>query len=102
MTGKSWLGIIYHQISISPVSRFVLAGMYLVVITRKKKVGDLFGHTVWKAMEFDLVPYRKTVLHLTENQVISTESTTFTTELFTCRHIRVSRCFIISYSLGLG
>ncbi|XP_060760643.1 phosphatidylinositol-3-phosphatase SAC1-A [Neoarius graeffei] len=47
----------------------LVAGMYLVVITRKKKVGDLFGHTVWKAMEFDLVPYRKTVLHLTENQM---------------------------------
>ncbi|KAK3508303.1 hypothetical protein QTP70_019525 [Hemibagrus guttatus] len=47
----------------------VLAGMHLIVITRKKKVGDLFGHAVWKAMEFDLIPYKKTILHLTETQM---------------------------------
>ncbi|KAF7686351.1 phosphatidylinositol-3-phosphatase SAC1-A [Silurus meridionalis] len=47
----------------------LVAGMYLIVITRKKKVGDLFGHTVWKAVEFDLIPYKKTILHLTENQM---------------------------------
>ncbi|MCI4395385.1 hypothetical protein PGIGA_G00179660 [Pangasianodon gigas] len=47
----------------------LVAGMYLIVITRKKKVGDLFGHAVWKAVEFDLIPYKKTILHLTENQM---------------------------------
>ncbi|KAG7325830.1 hypothetical protein KOW79_010755 [Hemibagrus wyckioides] len=47
----------------------LVAGMYLIVITRKKKVGDLFGHVVWKAMEFDLIPYKKTILHLTETQM---------------------------------
>ncbi|TSK28268.1 Phosphatidylinositide phosphatase SAC1-B [Bagarius yarrelli] len=46
------------------------AGMYLIVITKKKKVGDLFGHMVWKAIEFDLIPYKKTMLHLTETQVL--------------------------------
>lgn len=56
--------------------------MYLIVVIRKKKVGDLFGHAVWKAVEFDLIPYKKTILHLTENQVI--ETTTFTFELLTC------------------
>lgn len=59
-------------------SGFVFAGMYLIVITRKKKVGDLFGHAVWKAMEFDLIPYKKTILHLTETQVSSTD--TFSTK----------------------
>lgn len=57
---------------------FVSAGTYLVVISKKKKVGDLFGHAVWKAMEFDFIPYKKTTLHLTETQVSSTE--TFTTQ----------------------
>ncbi|KAK3525176.1 hypothetical protein QTP86_021412 [Hemibagrus guttatus] len=47
----------------------LVAGMHLIVITRKKKVGDLFGHAVWKAMEFDLIPYKKTILHLTETQM---------------------------------
>ncbi|KAF5898096.1 phosphatidylinositide phosphatase SAC1-B, partial [Clarias magur] len=47
----------------------LVAGMYLIVIVRKRKIGDLFGHAVWKAVEFDLVPYKKTILHLTENQM---------------------------------
>lgn len=44
--------------------------MYLIVITRKRKMGELAGHTVWRAMEFDVIPYKKTILHLTETQVI--------------------------------
>uniref|UniRef100_A0A3Q1C8F4 SAC domain-containing protein n=2 Tax=Amphiprion ocellaris TaxID=80972 RepID=A0A3Q1C8F4_AMPOC len=47
----------------------LVAGMYLVVITKKKKVGDLLGHVVWKAVEFDIISYKKTVLHLTDNQM---------------------------------
>uniref|UniRef100_A0A8K9WVC2 SAC1 like phosphatidylinositide phosphatase b n=1 Tax=Oncorhynchus mykiss TaxID=8022 RepID=A0A8K9WVC2_ONCMY len=35
----------------------------------KKKVGDLLGHAVWKAMDFDVISYKKTVLHLTDNQM---------------------------------
>ncbi|XP_043072974.1 phosphatidylinositol-3-phosphatase SAC1-A isoform X1 [Puntigrus tetrazona] len=47
----------------------LVAGMYLIVITRKRKVGDLFGHTVWKAVEFDVISYKKTILHLTDVQM---------------------------------
>uniref|UniRef100_A0A3Q3K2V7 SAC domain-containing protein n=1 Tax=Monopterus albus TaxID=43700 RepID=A0A3Q3K2V7_MONAL len=47
----------------------LVAGMYLVAITKKKKVGDLLGHSVWKALDFDIISYKKTVLHLTDNQV---------------------------------
>ncbi|XP_037310096.1 phosphatidylinositol-3-phosphatase SAC1-B [Pungitius pungitius] len=47
----------------------LVAGMYLVVITKKKKVGDLLGHTVWKAVDFDIVSYKKTILHLTDTQM---------------------------------
>ncbi|KAI4891931.1 hypothetical protein NFI96_021902 [Prochilodus magdalenae] len=47
----------------------LVAGMYLLVITKKRKVGDLLGHAVWKAVEFDLISYKKTVLHLTDNQM---------------------------------
>lgn len=43
--------------------------MYLVVITKKKKVGDLLGHAVWKALDFDIISFKKTILHLTDNQV---------------------------------
>ncbi|XP_048057143.1 phosphatidylinositol-3-phosphatase SAC1-A [Megalobrama amblycephala] len=47
----------------------LVAGMYLIVITRKRKVGDLIGHTVWKAVEFDVISYKKTILHLTDTQM---------------------------------
>ncbi|XP_036422068.1 phosphatidylinositol-3-phosphatase SAC1-A [Colossoma macropomum] len=47
----------------------LVAGMYLIVITRKRKVGSLFGHTVWKAVEFDMISYKKTILHLTDSQM---------------------------------
>ncbi|CAK6972029.1 phosphatidylinositol-3-phosphatase SAC1-B isoform X2 [Scomber scombrus] len=47
----------------------LVAGVYLVVITKKKKVGDLLGHAVWKALDFDMISYKKTILHLTDNQM---------------------------------
>uniref|UniRef100_A0A673IQ01 SAC domain-containing protein n=1 Tax=Sinocyclocheilus rhinocerous TaxID=307959 RepID=A0A673IQ01_9TELE len=47
----------------------LVAGMYLIVITKKKKVGDLLGHAIWKATDFDIVSYKKTVLHLTDTQM---------------------------------
>ncbi|XP_076745795.1 phosphatidylinositol-3-phosphatase SAC1-B isoform X3 [Maylandia zebra] len=47
----------------------LVAGMYLVVITKKRKVGDLLGHAVWKALDFDVISYKKTILHLTDNQM---------------------------------
>lgn len=50
-------------------SHLSVLGMYLVVITKKQKVGDLLGHAVWKALDFDIISYKKTILHLTDNQV---------------------------------
>ncbi|KAM4689002.1 phosphatidylinositol-3-phosphatase SAC1 [Discoglossus pictus] len=47
----------------------LVAGMYLVVITRKKKVGDLLNHPVWKATDFDIISYKKTMLHLMDTQL---------------------------------
>lgn len=49
--------------------RLFLLGMYLVVITKKQKVGDFLGHAVWKALDFDIISYKKTILHLTDSQV---------------------------------
>ncbi|XP_068566902.1 phosphatidylinositol-3-phosphatase SAC1-A [Cebidichthys violaceus] len=53
----------------------LVAGMYLIVITRKRNVGSLLGHAVWKAVDFDVISYKKTVLHLSETQ--SQENKTF-------------------------
>lgn len=43
--------------------------MYLIVITRKRNVGSLMGHAVWKAVDFDIISYKRTMLHLSEIQV---------------------------------
>ncbi|KAL0961793.1 hypothetical protein UPYG_G00331800 [Umbra pygmaea] len=47
----------------------LVAGMYLIVITKKRNVGSLLGHAVWKAVDFDILSYKTTLLHLTENQM---------------------------------
>ncbi|XP_060539626.1 phosphatidylinositol-3-phosphatase SAC1 isoform X1 [Pantherophis guttatus] len=47
----------------------LVAGTYLIVITRKRKVGEFFNHVVWKAIDFDILSYKKTMLHLTDIQL---------------------------------
>ncbi|KAG8442678.1 hypothetical protein GDO86_011464 [Hymenochirus boettgeri] len=47
----------------------LVAGMYLIVITRRKKVGELLNHYIWKATDFDIISYKKTMLHLTDSQL---------------------------------
>uniref|UniRef100_A0A6Q2WUL3 SAC domain-containing protein n=1 Tax=Esox lucius TaxID=8010 RepID=A0A6Q2WUL3_ESOLU len=47
----------------------LVAGMYLIVITKKRNVGSLLGQAVWKAVDFDIISYKKTTLHLTEIQM---------------------------------
>lgn len=61
-------------------------GMYLIVITRKKNVGSLLGHAVWKAVEFDVISYKKTVLHLSEIQVRKTVQSKSAFEIFNSKH----------------
>lgn len=60
---------------------FYHTGMYLIVITRKKNVGSLLGHAVWKAVDFDVICYKKTVLHLSEIQVSTVKSAVFREEI---------------------
>lgn len=45
------------------------AGPYLIVITKKEKVGEICGHTVWKVTDTEMLSYKRTTLHLTEKQV---------------------------------
>ncbi|XP_068944448.1 phosphatidylinositol-3-phosphatase SAC1 isoform X1 [Petaurus breviceps papuanus] len=47
----------------------LVAGSYLIVITKKKKVGEFFNHIIWKATDFDILSYKKTMLHLTDIQL---------------------------------
>uniref|UniRef100_A0A2K5QG92 Phosphatidylinositol-3-phosphatase SAC1 n=1 Tax=Cebus imitator TaxID=2715852 RepID=A0A2K5QG92_CEBIM len=47
----------------------LVAGNYLIVITKKTKVGEFFNHVIWKATDFDVLSYKKTMLHLTDIQL---------------------------------
>lgn len=47
----------------------LFAGNYLIVITKKTKIGEFFNHVIWKATDFDILSYKKTMLHLTDIQV---------------------------------
>lgn len=44
------------------------AGPYLIVITKKEKVGEICGQTVWKVTDTEMYSYKRTTLHLTEKQ----------------------------------
>ncbi|CAM9711482.1 phosphatidylinositol-3-phosphatase SAC1 [Lethenteron reissneri] len=46
----------------------LVAGMYLIVVTKKEKQGEISGQAIWKAVEFDILSYQKTILHLTDLQ----------------------------------
>ncbi|XP_004640730.1 phosphatidylinositide phosphatase SAC1 isoform X1 [Octodon degus] len=47
----------------------LVAGNYLIVITKTMKVGEFFNHVIWKATDFDILSYKKTMLHLTDIQL---------------------------------
>ena len=45
-------------------------GAYLIVITKREKVGELLGHTIWRVADTEIHSYKRTTTHLTEQQVI--------------------------------
>ena len=47
----------------------LISGPYLIVITSKVKVGDLKGHPIWKVTGTEMLPYKRTTMHLNEQQV---------------------------------
>ncbi|CAG9764063.1 unnamed protein product [Ceutorhynchus assimilis] len=46
----------------------LLAGRYLVIITQRDLVGYIAGHPVWKLVKAELIPYSKSLLHLTNEK----------------------------------
>lgn len=54
----------------------LLAGPYLVIITKKLKVGTINGQTIWQVAETEVISYTRTLLHLTEKQVMCGRSHT--------------------------
>ncbi|XP_063217317.1 phosphatidylinositol-3-phosphatase SAC1-B [Bacillus rossius redtenbacheri] len=48
----------------------LVAGPYLVVITKKTRVGVINGQAIWQATQTEMLSYPRTVLHLTEKQML--------------------------------
>ncbi|KAL8575893.1 hypothetical protein ACOMHN_027291 [Nucella lapillus] len=46
----------------------LVAGAYLIVITKREKVGELRGHTIWRVADTEVHSYKRTTTHLTEQQ----------------------------------
>uniref|UniRef100_A0A3Q3G8L4 SAC1 like phosphatidylinositide phosphatase b n=3 Tax=Kryptolebias marmoratus TaxID=37003 RepID=A0A3Q3G8L4_KRYMA len=71
VTGRGYVPVSADTMPICGIMGTIrlLAGMYLVVITKKTKVGDLLGHAVWKASDFDIISYKRTILHLNDDQM---------------------------------
>lgn len=44
-------------------------GPYLILVTKKKYIGDLDGHAVYEVAGTELIPFSKTNIHLSESQV---------------------------------
>jgi hypothetical protein len=47
----------------------LLAGPYLIVITRREKVGEIDQRTIWKITGTEVISYQRTLLHLNEQQL---------------------------------
>ncbi|XP_022255548.1 phosphatidylinositide phosphatase SAC1-A-like isoform X2 [Limulus polyphemus] len=47
----------------------LLSGPYLVLITKKSKVGEINGQSIWRVEETEILSYSRTFLHLTEEQI---------------------------------
>ena len=60
-----------------------MIGPYLLVITKKEKVGEIEGHVIWKVTGTELHSYKKTMLHLTEKQVVRTDDLTEMLDILT-------------------
>lgn len=45
------------------------SGPYLIVITKREKIGEIGGHTIWKVLDTALYAFKKTMFHLTEKQI---------------------------------
>lgn len=47
----------------------LIAGPYLVVITKRKLVGLFFDDEIWQMKDVEVIPFPKTTMHLTESQI---------------------------------
>lgn len=47
----------------------LIEGAYLVVVKSKQRVGEIQNHVIWKVGEHEIIPFKRTSLHLSKVQV---------------------------------
>lgn len=59
------------QVQLLYLSKCIIfsTGPYLVVITKRKFVGRISGHEIWKIQATEIIPFPKNLMHLNETQV---------------------------------
>eukprot|EP01137_Pigoraptor_chileana_P014257 Opistho-2@4976 len=74
----------------------LLGGPYLIIVTKRKKVGRVYGADVWKATETEVIPFARHTRHLTEAE--DTEERMYLSML---NSVLGSDAFYYSYSYDL-
>nr|CAX73982.1 Recessive suppressor of secretory defect [Schistosoma japonicum] len=46
----------------------LISGFYLIVIKERERVGEIFGNTIWKATKSIMLPFARSLLHLSDTQ----------------------------------
>jgi len=63
--------VVWFQFIVVIYVRCILfAGPYLIVITRREKVGEIDQRPIWKVTGTEVISYQRTLLHLNEQQVL--------------------------------
>jgi hypothetical protein len=75
----------------------LIAGPYLIVITKAEKTSEVNGHAVYQVLQTELLSFRKTTTHLTEAQVTFNNS-----YLSMMRQVLGTPAFYFSYSYDLS
>ncbi|EYB98614.1 hypothetical protein Y032_0130g1564 [Ancylostoma ceylanicum] len=75
----------------------IVSGMALIVIRKSRLIGKLNGHPIYTITETDIIPYKKTTLHLTEKQIWYNRH--FTEML---QSVLATSGFYFSYSIDLS
>lgn len=52
----------------------LLAGRYLVIVTQRELVGYIAGHAIWRLAKAELLPYTRSMLHLSPEQASDNNS----------------------------
>ncbi|XP_041376038.1 phosphatidylinositol-3-phosphatase SAC1-like [Gigantopelta aegis] len=78
----------------------LVAGPYLIVITKKIKVGEIDNHSIWQVVDTEMHSYKRTFFHLNEGQQVHNRTYVSMTEhVLKTEHFYFSTTFDLSHTL---